>query len=172
MLNYEEHQFLLGLGEYSPLTTSFEFGGLNPTWAASRSRAPTSTRSEPPAKGLKPPVKSAKPASTSVVRPSDLDDEMVLDDNEPVTLKAKNSNRTKNLPPPSKEPSITYIDDESQPQITVESPTIVVRERDDEDNDMDMDTEAGAKAEREYALSPVKKENAEVSIFYCTFTSS
>ena len=157
MLSYEEHQILFRLGEYSLVTTSFEYGGLKPDWAAPHSRAPTSTRSEPNTKNLlKPQAQLLKPTSTSAVRPSDLDDEMIVDKNDAVVLKAKNSTRSTKNPRPKKEASAAYVEDSEPP----EDDKIF---EDIEEVDMDMEGEAGVEAERELAISPVKKEISEVS---------
>ena len=166
MLNYEEHQILFKLGDYSVITSSVEYGGLNPMWASSCQ--PTPAHSE--LNTLKPPVKSAKPASTTaVIRPCDLDDEMILDDNKSVALKAKSNGRIKDSKDSQlrKGASATIIEDSEPETNNPQDATPFYNPFDEQENE-DVDMEDGVDAEREYALSPVKKEvnDAEVSAYY------
>ena len=77
MLSYEEHQILFHLGEYSSETSSLQYSGLNPNWVH-----PQPPYSEPLTRRLNPSAKPIKPFSAvATTRPSNLDDEVLLDDN-------------------------------------------------------------------------------------------
>ena len=100
MLTFDESQIV---GGYSSIMTLFLYAGPNPDWVCSR--PPTSAQSEPTDKSAQPTVKYPKPHSTAIpIRPSDLDDEMLMDDG-PAPLNNKSSSHTKtvciNLPLPT-----------------------------------------------------------------------
>ena len=99
MLTDNEHQLPFLIGEYSSKPTSFGFSGLNSKWVSSW--PPSSRSTHQP---VKPPVKSA------AVRPSDLNDEMIIIDNTSPSLKAKN-NPCPIGPQPKKSPMIGHIKD-------------------------------------------------------------
>jgi hypothetical protein len=88
---------------------------------------------------LNPPAKSFKPTAATI-RPSDLDNQVLVDDNTPPRLHpAKNTSH--GFRPPSKQ---------------VDLPTIEVTYRDDEES---SDKEAAAGAERDFTLSSPMKQN-------------
>lgn len=164
-LTYKEHHMLYHLGDYSPHTTSLQYGyGLNPTWGSSLQHPcpPTSAHSEPVVKSLKPPANAMKPTSSSIVRPSDLDDRMILDDNEPALLKLKNTSHQKSHAP-RKEPSVTSVAD-FEPEQALDDKSLApansgTHECTDDDMDFDTNTEC------QLALSSAVKQevNAEVN---------
>ena len=89
MLTFDESEIIYSLGIYSSVTTSLKYGGLKKTWI--QSKGPYSTHSEPSIRSHL--VKSVKPTSTALpICPSDLDDEMVLEDKWAPPLLAKNTN--------------------------------------------------------------------------------
>ena len=103
MLTFDESQIIYFVGGYSSIMTLFQYAGLNPDWVCSRPL--TSAQSEPTDKSTQPTVKLPKPHSTVIpIRPSDLDDEMLMDDL-PAPLNNKSSSCTKtvhiSLPPPT-----------------------------------------------------------------------
>lgn len=177
MLSYEEHQTLFRLGEYSPVTSSSQYGGLNPDWI--RPQRPQPPYSEPLARQpLNPPAKSFKPLSaTATTRPSDLDNKVLVDDNTPPRLRPAR-NYSHNFQTPSKQPpkrnapetfnasdlSDSSTSDDANFLITqVDPPTIEVKDRDDDEL---SDGEAGAAAERNFTLSSPMKQNLGSDVSY------
>lgn len=147
-----EHQLPFLTGEYSLNTTSFGFSGINSKWVSSWPQSSNSTHQ---------PVKS--PVKLAVVRPSALDDKMIMINNAPPSFKAKNKSHVV-VPQPKSAPTIGYIED---PQIEIDAgpigvpvPSIKVNERDDDDDIFEM-----ANAERDFALSsPVKWKASSVDV--------
>ena len=90
MLTFDESKIFYGFGNFSSITTAFNYGGCNPAWILSK--APTSTHSELSVKLPIPLVKSTKPTSMGVtyMHPSNLDDEMIIDDRPVPSLLTKN----------------------------------------------------------------------------------
>ena len=82
MLTYDETKKIFFVSDYSLKTTSFQYSGLNPNWAPSKSLASTSTCSEPSAKLTQILGLTIEPHSAIAPnRPYDLDDEMLVDNN-------------------------------------------------------------------------------------------
>src|SRR5882757_1132592 len=82
MLSYKEYQILFHLGEYSSETSSLQYSGLNPNWVH-----PQPPYSEHLARWLNPLAKPIKPfLAVATTRPSNLDNEVLLDDNVPTRL--------------------------------------------------------------------------------------
>jgi len=172
MLSYEQHQLLFRLGEYSSETSSLQYSGLNPDWVH---RPPYS---EPLAarQPLNPPAKPYKPfsAAAATTRLSNLDNQVLVDDNAPPRLHpARNNSNGFQLPPPkqylpensdgsdisdSPPPTDTNI-----PKIWVDRPTIEVKNRDDEEL---SDEEAAAVAERHFTLSSPMKQNPSSDVSF------
>ena len=175
MLSYEEHQTLFRLGEYSPVTSSSQYGGLNPDWIRRQQSQPP--YSEPLARQpLNPPAKSFKPLpAVATTRPSDLDNEVLIDNNTLPRLRpARNyphSFQTPSKQPPKWNAPETFNasdlsdsptpDDANFPQVDPSS--IEVKDRDDDEL---SDEEAGAAAERNFMLSSPMKQNLGSDISY------
>src|SRR5882757_8290663 len=99
MLSYKEHQILFHLGEYSFETSLLQYSGLNPNWVH-----PQPPYLEPLARWLNPLAKPIKPFSAvATTRPSNLDDEVLLDDNMLTCLHLAKKN-SHSFQPPSKQP--------------------------------------------------------------------
>ena len=176
MLTFDESQIIYFVSGYSSITTSFQYAGLDPDWV--HSRPPTSARSKPADKSTQPTVKYPKPHSTAIpIRPSDLDDEMLVDDR-PTPLNNKSSSCTKtvhiNLPLPtsadreeSSNSDVEIIErigsvpraDEENMSEPVDVPMINIEERSDDEEDIYSHDEWN------FALSsPVKKEGDDPQV--------
>lgn len=135
MLSYEQHQLLFRLGEYSSEMSSLQYSGLNPDWVR---RPPYS---EPSARqALNPPAKPYKPFSaTATTRLSELDNQVLVDDNAPPRLhSARNHSNGSFQPPPPKQNLPDTSDDldisdsppptdANIPKIWVDRPTLEVK---------------------------------------------
>ena len=153
MLTYNEHQLPFLIGECSLNTTSFGFSGLNLKWVSLWPLSSSST-----CQPVKPPVKSV------VVRPSDLDDEMITINNIPLSFKAKNNSHLI-VPQPKKVPTISYIEDSEieidAGPINIPVPSIQVNERyDEEEGDEGIFKMANAK--HDFVLSSPVKRKADI----------
>ena len=170
MLTYDETKIVFFVGGCSSKTTSFQYGGLNPNWAPSKLLASASTCSEPSAKLARILGRTIKPPSaTAPIRPHDLDDEMLVDDNPAPLQKTKKSSQLKTVHihplsstkviPPTLDDNDTLnsfnSDVEIKEQASNPIPVVSVQERGYDEFD------EYSPEEREYALSSLLKKEVE-----------
>jgi hypothetical protein len=174
MLSYEEHQILFRLGKYSPETSSLRYSGLNPNWALAHP-SPRPPYSESQARRpTNPPAIPFKPLpAAATTKPSDLDKEVLVDDNAPPHL-IPTRNNSHGFQPPLKQntpKSFNNLDPSYSPLAgppptdadMIDLPAVKATSQDDEESS-DENEEAAAMAERDFALSSPMKQNLNTDV--------